>query len=151
MAYMEWSADLALGIPVIDHQHKRIIDYINALEDATFTGNIDDTKHAIEGLVDYTLTHFEFEEELQRDAGYPLLKAHKAVHGNFMARIGAYRERSKSGEDVAAELLSVLKVWLTTHIKGDDRDYVEYVKPNAKGDNAQGAGWLARSIKNFFT
>ncbi len=150
MAYMQWDADLALGIPVIDDQHRRIIEYINELEDATFTGNIDDTKHALEGLVDYTLTHFEFEEELQRKACYPFIKAHQAVHGNFMARIGMFRQRSEGGEDVTAELLRALKVWLTTHIKGDDRDYVEYVKVLTESEDAKGSGWLQASLKRFF-
>ena len=46
----------------------------------------------------------------------------------FMKRVAAFRERANSGEDVVPELLSMLKVWLSSHIKGDDRDYVEAVK-----------------------
>jgi hemerythrin len=153
MAFMQWTHDLEMGIPVIDNQHKRIIDYINELDDANRTGNMDETKHTLEGLLDYTVTHFEFEEELQERAGYPFLKAHKRVHEIFMKRVADFRGRADSGEDITQELLDVLKVWLASHIKGDDRDYAEAVKKitgDADGEVQEHAGWLNSTLKRFF-
>jgi hemerythrin len=151
MAYMQWTDDLATGIHVIDDQHKRIISYINELDHASQTGNPQEVQHVLEGLLDYTVTHFEFEEELQEKAGYPFLKAHKRVHEIFMKRIAAFRERANNGENIIPELLSMLKVWLSSHIKGDDRDYVESVKKVLGTDNAaEGAGWVGAMVKRFF-
>lgn len=151
MAYMQWTEDLETGIHVIDDQHKRIINYINELDHASQTGDPAEVQHVLEGLLDYTVTHFEFEEELQEKAGYPFLKAHKRVHEIFMKRIATFRERANSGEDIIPELLSMLKVWLSSHIKGDDRDYVESVKKivggTAEGDSQ---GWLGAMVKKFF-
>lgn len=153
MAFMQWTHDLEMGIPVIDNQHKRIIDYINELDDASRTGNMDETNHALEGLLDYTITHFEFEEELQEKAGYPFLKAHKRVHEIFMKRVADFRARADSGEDITQELLGVLKVWLASHIKGDDRDYAEAVKKitgDADEQVQEHASWLNSTLKRFF-
>ena len=38
MAFLEWTRDLEFGIPVIDDQHKRIVAFINELNDALETG-----------------------------------------------------------------------------------------------------------------
>jgi hemerythrin len=152
MAFMQWTPDLEMGIPVIDNQHKRIIDYINELDDASRTGNMDETNHALEGLLDYTITHFEFEEELQEKAGYPFLKAHKRVHEIFMKRVADFRARAENGEDITQELLDVLKVWLASHIKGDDRDYADSVR-KITGDaevEEEHASWLNSTLKRLF-
>ncbi len=127
IANIERDAGVKTGIPAIDGQHERIIAYINELGNAV-TGKADGTTHVLEGLLDYVITQFEFEEDLQRKARYPFLKAHQKVHELFMKRIGALRERSQRGEDVNAELAALLKKWLASHIEGDDRDYVEYMR-----------------------
>ena len=61
MAIM-WSPDLDTGIEVIDRQHQRIVEYINQLE---LTKNHHDRnvmKQVLDDLVDYTQSHFAFEE-----------------------------------------------------------------------------------------
>ena len=153
MAYMQWSEDLDTGIHVIDEQHKRIVAYINELHVASETGNDEKTKEVLEGLLDYTMTHFQFEEELQEKAGYPFLKAHQRVHEIFMRRIADLRARSNQGENILPDLLSMLKVWLVSHIKGDDRDYVESVSKMLGAENKGSSasdGWLRATVKRFF-
>ncbi len=150
MAYMQWTPDLETGIHVIDEQHKRIVDYINELDHANVTGDAEEVKNTLEGLLDYTITHFEFEEELQERAEYPFLKAHKRVHEIFMKRVSTFRERAEKGENVTAELLSMLKIWLSSHIKGDDRDYVESVQKVTGSKDQEQAGWLSSTLKRFF-
>ncbi len=150
MAFMQWTPDLETGIKVIDDQHKRIIEYINELDHANQTGSKQETSHALEGLLDYTVTHFEFEEELQAKAGYPFLKAHQRVHEIFMKRVATFRDRANKGEDVTAELLSMLKIWLSSHIKGDDRDYVESVSKIVESGSEEHEGWLGSTLKKFF-
>jgi hemerythrin len=147
---MQWTEDLETGIPVIDEQHKRIISYINELDHANQTGNAAEMQEVLEGLLDYTVTHFQFEEELQEKAGYPFLKAHQRVHEIFMKRIATFRERANKGENIIPELLSMLKVWLSSHIKGDDRDYVESVKKIAGGAEQENSGWLSSTLKRLF-
>ncbi len=127
---MQWLPEYDLGIPVIDEQHRRIVDYINDLERANELGNSGYITFVLQGLVDYTLTHFQFEEGLQERVGYRYAKAHKHAHAIFIKRIASFRERHKGGEDVTKELLFMLQTWLANHIKGDDRDYGELVRKN---------------------
>jgi len=150
MAYLTWTWDLELGIPVIDTQHKRITEFINDLDNACQTGNIDETNHVMEGLLNYTITHFEFEESLQEKAGYPFLKAHRRIHEIFMKKIAELRARANSGENVAPELLNLLNGWLVSHIKGEDRDYVESVKKITESNDKEISGWLNSAKKKIF-
>ena len=145
--YMQWHPDLETGIAVIDNQHKRIVDYINQLDKASRTGNRALCQNALDGLVDYTSTHFEFEEELLERSGYPFLGAHQKVHRTFIKRIRSFVERSESGEDVTPELLNMLKVWLISHIKGDDQDYVDSVKNTVASANDEHEGWMTNTLK----
>ncbi len=150
MAYIEWTRDLESGIPIIDSQHKRIIDFINELDDASTTGDKDKTAHVMEGLLNYTITHFEFEEALMEKASYVFLKAHKRIHEIFMKKVAAIRDRAHQGENVAPELLKLLKLWLTSHIKGEDRDYIEAVKTITDSSDHETSSWLNTTIKSIF-
>ncbi len=151
MAHIEWTSDLDTGIQVIDNQHKRIVEYINKLDDTRVTHDLEQISIVLNELVDYTLSHFTFEESLMEEAGYPFIRGHKRVHQLFVKRVGDYVQRFKMGEDITDELLNTLKAWLINHIRSDDSDYVELVRTNLQGMDAHRKGsWLSRSLKNIF-
>ncbi|MDQ1313901.1 MAG: hemerythrin [Pseudomonadota bacterium] len=147
-----WTQDLNTGIEVIDEQHKSIVDYINQLEEAIKLHERSFVTHVLNELVDYTLSHFAFEESLQEEAGYKFAKPHKAVHDVFTKRVAAYLQRHKDGEEVADQVHVMLCTWLVHHIKRDDMAYVSEVKASmtniVKDKNKK--GWLSASLGRFF-
>lgn len=152
MAYLAWQDDLNTGIQVIDNQHKRIVEMINQLHEAQMQRNAVLVGQVIEELVDYTISHFAFEETLLEDAGYEFTRAHKKVHELFIKRVSEYRLRFAAGEDIADELKQLLGRWLFNHIRNDDANYAESVRANLHAltrDQARG-GWLSRSMQRFF-
>lgn len=151
MAHIQWTEDLNTDIQVIDSQHLRIVEYINSLDDIKSSHDSDEVGRILGELVDYTLSHFAFEESLMEDANYSFINGHKRVHELFVRRVGDFQQRFKMGEDITEELLTVLKSWLINHIKSDDNDYAETVRANMKNINAtKEDGWLSRSVKKFF-
>ncbi|MDD2685585.1 MAG: bacteriohemerythrin [Gallionella sp.] len=129
MAKFIWTDQLNVGIDVIDQQHRRIVEYINQLDDARANNySREEIGSLIDELVDYTISHFGFEESLQEEAGYPFLKSHQKVHELFAKRVADFQTRYNNGEDVTKGLNSLLVTWLFNHIKRDDADYVETVK-----------------------
>lgn len=147
-----WSSDLDTGIDVIDQHHRRIADYINVLEVANASGNRNEVGNTLDELVDYTVSHFAFEESLQEEAGYAFCKPHKRVHELFVRRVNEYVERHRAGEDIGAELYKLLSTWLVNHIKRDDADYVAAVKANMIGIIAEkrerkDTGWFSRFFR----
>jgi hemerythrin len=149
---ISWTDDLNTGIEVIDKQHMRIVDYINDLELAHQKQDHEAVGRVLDDLVDYTLSHFAFEESLQEEAGYEYCKPHKKVHELFVRRVNEYVERFRLGDDVTAEIHKLLKSWLINHIKRDDADYVAAVKANMIGiisekEKKKDIGWFRRFFK----
>lgn len=152
MPYIQWNDDLATGIGVIDSQHKRIIHYINQLEDARALNEPDLVNEVLIHLTDYTLSHFAFEESLMEDAGYVGAEIHAKTHDSFREKISEYNKRHKAGEDVSEELSSLLNVWLIEHIASDDSSYTSAVLKNIPGINSKKKnGWLTSKLHTFFS
>ncbi len=150
MAYVDWSNDLSTGVDVIDNQHRRIVDYINELYEAQETGDRAVVGEVLDQVVEYTVSHFSFEESLMQRAGYEFLEPHRKVHELFVKRVGRYVERFNNDEDIGGELLSMLRRWLINHIKNEDADYVPAVKVSMRHGHRYEGGWLSRTLKRFF-
>ncbi|SEJ33362.1 hemerythrin [Pseudomonas linyingensis] len=144
---ISWTADFETGIDIIDEQHKRIFEYLKEIDQAISRKSVEQIEHVIKSLIDYAIAHNTFEESLMEKAGYPMLDAHHEVHERFKERADSYRVRFGSGEDpirLAREVRSDIGLWLTNHIKRDDKHYVNYVKRSLEG------GFVARMLGKFF-
>ncbi len=157
--FLEWTPDLSVGIDVIDGQHKRIVDYVNQLHEARIRRDRGAIAGIIEELVDYTLSHFSFEEVMMEQANYRFLKAHQKIHALFIRRVESYQQRFKSGEDVetvATDMQATLVAWLMNHIRREDMDYAEPIRA-ALGEGLRkpvaeevGSGWLVATLQRIF-
>lgn len=160
---ISWNSKLDTGIDVIDAQHRRIVDYVNQLEEARMSGDRHRVGEVIEQLVDYTQSHFSFEETMMEQADYKFLKPHQKVHELFIRRVSTFTVRAAKGEDIAEELQATLTTWLLNHIASEDHDYADAVKkmtgqvaaeeaskaaPGSQG-HAEG-GFVARMLRRFF-
>ncbi len=152
MKVLTWSPDLDTGVAVIDQQHRRIVDLINALNEASKSNRRDLVEEAIGELIDYTMSHFAFEEELLDESGYHFGTAHRRVHEMFTRRVNEYKMRFDAGEDVTDELRTMLSRWLFNHIRTDDKAYSDTVKRYLDHFSRahQGGGWMQRTLNRLF-
>lgn len=159
MAILQWVAALDTGIAEIDVQHRRIVAYINQLNALKGKPDRAGLAEVIAEAVDYTLSHFAFEEAMMESAGYVFAGPHKRVHELFTRKVAAMRNRFEAGEDVTVELHDMLSRWVFNHIRNEDHGYVESVQaylgqaaharvPNAGSAHGQARprGWLARLL-----
>ena len=128
MAVLQWVEDLNTGIEEIDIQHRRIVDYINRLHELRESPDRAALSEVIAETVDYTISHFAYEERMLEDSGYAFTDLHKRVHELFTRRVGEMQTRFEAGEDVAQELHTMLSRWLFSHIRNEDHCYVDAVK-----------------------
>ena len=71
-AYIVWRDFYSVNEPSLDAEHRQIIESINELYDAWESpAATAATKHVLDRLVQYTHTHFDHEEKVMRDVGYP--------------------------------------------------------------------------------
>jgi len=144
------------GIEAVDNQHQRLVDMVTQLDDVRKTSYpTADQKQAAVGdvvseMIDYTISHFAFEESLMEDAQYKFFHAHKSIHELLVKRAGEFKARWQSGEDIADELYDVLNRWLFNHILNDDKAYAPAVKKNMKALDRTNSGWLGHLLQRFF-
>jgi hemerythrin len=130
MPLITWNDSIATDIKSIDAQHQRWIGLINDLHDAMRQGKGKALiAQTLAKVVDYTQTHFTYEEELMAKAGYPELAQHKALHDEFVVKVHDWQERQQAS-DVALtlEVMGTLKDWLLNHIQTADRRYAPWLK-----------------------
>ena len=151
MAHIDWTEELAIGIPVIDGQHRRIVDYINQLDALGADSGRTTVGRVLGDLVDYTYSHFAFEEALMEEAGYDFLAIHRGSHQAFCSRLDELRRRFGAGEEVAAELAEMLGQWLLHHIRHDDQSYADLVREKMLGIERRDQGsWLKTTLQRYF-
>lgn len=133
MTLMTWTPELSVGIDSIDTQHKKLIDMLNALYDGMQAKKSRETLGPVlKDLIDYTVTHFKYEEDLFQKTGYADMAAHKQEHEKLKMQVVDIHKRfqeSVSGA-ISLEVMNFLRSWLTNHIKGTDKRYTDHLKAN---------------------
>ncbi|OIQ98403.1 bacteriohemerythrin [mine drainage metagenome] len=128
MSFFSWNDKFSMGVEVIDHDHRILVDLIDQLHEAFVNGNLDETvTPVLDTLVDYTRFHFAREEELMAKAGYPALTQHQEVHRTLRRQVEEIQERVQGGTKMGNELLAFLQDWLYFHILEQDRAYSPYM------------------------
>lgn len=128
MTILHWTPDLNTGIEEIDRQHRRIVYYINELNTQIKKPDQAMLAKVVAAVVDYTESHFAFEEAMLKQAGYEFTELHMKVHRLFINRINNIKQRFEDGQNVAEELHQVLSRWLFGHIRTEDHGYCHDVK-----------------------
>ncbi|MGD9787620.1 MAG: bacteriohemerythrin [Sulfuricellaceae bacterium] len=123
MSLLEWNDELNVGYGPMDHQHQQLVATVNALYDAMLEGRgmslVDST---FNDIVDHAVAHFQHEEKLMQESGYPDYAAHKHQHDQLMEEIVELRRSFEAGESIfSTRVLQFLADWLTVHIKTDDK------------------------------
>jgi len=121
----QWDDSFSVGLPEIDRQHKILVGMINELnQHICLKRNMLFLRRILQGVIDYTESHFAYEEDLLERNAYEDLAVHKQKHVKLIAEVKALQTRlDEQGESVMPELLTFLKDWLSKHILGADKDY----------------------------
>ena len=132
--FVEWTPKLALHVPLVDREHRLLIDYINELHQAmTHNKPISEMIAVLKKLRDYTATHFSDEEKLFNVPAYKAAAEHMQIHKKFVAKLDEVEEQLRMGTaTVSMDLLTFLKDWLVQHIMGTDPTYLPFLRPEDK-------------------
>ena len=127
--YLDWKPEYSVGIASIDMQHRRLINLINRLQTAVdySTGEVFE-REALDELVDYTQTHFKYEEDLMEQNEYPDFEGHREEHVRMIARVEQVLQAYQQDQDDAMQkAIDFLKNWLISHINGTDKQYSQFL------------------------
>ena len=127
--YFKWKPEYSVGIDSIDQQHKKLLGLINQLQTAVdFSTGEQFEREALDQLLDYTKTHFSYEEGLMEQNGYPDFESHKKQHEKMIAKVGEVLAEYEKDQDTAMKNAVIyLKDWLIKHINGTDKAYSSFL------------------------
>lgn len=130
MPLIEWDDAMSVGIGSINEEHKKLIDFINRLDEAMKNGS----SKAILGevlsdLMAHASYHFSHEEELFMKTSYPDKDRHREIHSRLLLGLLDIQSKYRLGmlDQLPVELMVFLKEWLVDHIQGVDMKYIPYL------------------------
>ncbi|GAB5606187.1 bacteriohemerythrin [Sideroxyarcus sp. TK5] len=126
---LEWSHELSVHIPEIDAEHRHFIELINALNEAIAERmSLSEVRKRMQDVIDDAVSHFDHEESLFIEWGYPEAEQHARQHAaatkvftDVMKRI----ERSEMESDWIKAGLQV-KQLLVAHLLNEDMKYRDF-------------------------
>ncbi|MDR2499502.1 MAG: bacteriohemerythrin [Treponema sp.] len=122
---VEWHSSYSIGIPVIDGQHKELINLTNKLYNSCLQGwesTKDVFMKTIRGAVDYVGYHFSTEEKIMERVEYPYMAEHKKEHTDFVRTVLQEVDDFQSGKKYTPHnFVYYLRDWVLTHIAISDK------------------------------
>lgn len=120
MSGIEWSERFSVGVPMLDDQHKGLIEIINSMQNEVDASTMFDV---VMKMFNYAAVHFDTEEKLMRSRAYPQLDQQVREHKAFLAKATEFSALDFSKAAVCAQVESYLCEWLTHHILEVDMQY----------------------------
>lgn len=130
MTLLRWRDSLALNVPMIDGDHKRLFDLLNRVRFLDLAGEDQQAvADALSELLLYTQTHFRREERLMELGNYPGLVTHRRYHREFTGKVAEVMAKFRAGSSAfrVHEVYGMLADWLVDHVLGEDMKLKPFV------------------------
>ncbi|MDR2701990.1 MAG: bacteriohemerythrin [Spirochaetaceae bacterium] len=131
-----WGDKYAIGIQLIDDQHKELFALTNELFRACLGGEkMQDSifKETMGRMVEYVRFHFGAEQELLQRIKYPDYPEHKKQHDTLVRNIlETVKEYNEGKKLVPNQFARILRDWILSHIAIYDKLYAAYIVTQKK-------------------
>lgn len=136
MAYLKWDGTCDVGHPIIDHDHAAMAAAINELArfyqaDGGAATDIDRRAKlaaAIAEMREVTAKHFQSEQWIMENAGYPTLNAHRRQHEDLLAEFDAFSAQFQATPASEGEhVLRFLRDWFVFHVQTWDEAFARWL------------------------
>lgn len=123
----EFKEEFLTGIEQIDREHRRLFEIANELYELKceefIPDKYDNIRHILEELRDYTLTHFEHEEEYMKSIGYKKMFTQLSQHNALRETINNWDLDAidEDQDEAIEEMLRLITDWLVNHILHEDK------------------------------
>jgi hemerythrin len=124
------ASELTSGYEEIDGQHRALLQRVEVVVAAAQSDDLARTRGALTALGDYLLSHFQAEESLMEESGYPERARHKTAHDLFMqdfAQLGKELGEAGLSPPVLTWIAIRLPEWLKFHVQVNDLPLGRYL------------------------
>ena len=135
-----WNAqDHSVGHPLLDEQHRTLLKICDRLharvhdDDPAQPGGFHDI---LRELARYADTHFQTEESLLKQHGYPDLTDQIGEHDEHRARVTELMRAATQGAPERSRVHAYLASWWLGHILNTDMKFRDFLVERLAGDTA---------------
>jgi len=120
---LKWGDNWMTGLPEIDADHQRLVEYVNALSAAMMQSKGRAVLgELLEKLATYAVEHFAREERVWEAGDLPSLAEHRRAHIDLAEKVGAFIEAYRAGKaTLTMETMAFLRDWLVNHVFKTDK------------------------------
>lgn len=125
ISLLRWSDRYSVGNNDIDNDHRRLFEIINMLQEMQLTGdNAGQFAEVLSSLFDYSMYHFNREEEYMNQISYDEIEAHRNEHKKYIVKISTFNSDFFSvRRPDETDVIEFLTNWWTNHILKSDVKY----------------------------
>ena len=124
MSLIEWRKEFETGIAEVDHEHRELVDLINALHAEIEKGGVRENVSAFLGEVFARIAaHFALEETVMRKHRYDEYAEHKADHERLLDELRDIMDQHDDEghfNDASQALATTVRDWFVNHFKTRD-------------------------------
>ena len=133
---IDWNTAWESGNPMIDKQHRELIEIGNRLINQSYAGmGQQEILSQLDRLLDHIVRHFEIEESILAAAGYPERIYHAETHKELIAKALRLRESYMNKEIRTSAFFSfVVDDVILGHMVNTDTSFFPYIS----GENSRG-------------
>lgn len=129
---VKWSEAYALGIKLIDDQHKELLSIVNDIFNHATGREWEEHEYfkgVIKQAVNYIKNHFTTEEKIMITTKYKGYIEHKKNHEDFILKVLTTAKDYESGKRLTLTSFGYfLKDWVLSHIAVMDKKYCDYFR-----------------------
>ncbi len=120
-----WHDCFLIGDPTIDQEHRQLFELANELLAATDKPAL---TMCVMKLYRHVREHFDHEERLMREVGYPSYLAHREAHNQLITGLNSVSEMIARDQWSPQDLCVLIASWAENHIPKVDAALAEYVR-----------------------
>lgn len=130
MGFLDWENKYMVNVEVIDQQHERLFEIVNAMYDSIVRGDEQNAlADVLDELIAYTVYHFETEEKLFKEYEYPAYSIHKDQHDDLTKQVLELQEQfDLKVVSITFEVMDFLSDWLKKHTTESDLQFSDYMR-----------------------
>lgn len=148
---LHWTKNLEIGDPVVDSEHRYLVQLINNLNEQYTSGRAETClTQVFNHLVNYVRVHFDNEEALMEAINYPGLQQHKMKHKELMTQAMGLSDQYLENENtITAETVAFLEKWAVEHIAEADMKIKDFLKGEKPPSLTTTPAYLGQSGSEF--
>ena len=135
-----WDESVEVGHPILDKQHRHIVDLVNALHRAAQGEGLASVGLVLPYLVRFLQNHFDTEEAILRQVAYPGVERHAVEHRALLTQVTSAVAAAKDGHDTDLVVFAAT-IWSLVHQHTviSDQEYAPLLR-TLSGTSAPDAG-----------